>query len=640
MTTNEKHRASLERLPRAARMSFATREGIMHDEDLPEVFPDQTGSPERAPSLPFGAIVSGSRKGAVQFSVLCDRASEVAVSLVDGTGRERERHALAPMGEGVFAAAVDGVVPGALYYFLLDGTRVPDPFARFLPASVHGPAEVVDPAYPWAHGWGPGRPLGEQIIYELHVGTFTPEGTYEAARQKLPLLKELGITTIELLPLASFAGQRGWGYDGVALFAPHAAYGRPEELRRFVDEAHALGLGVILDVVYNHMGPSGNYLASYSGRYFKKDGDNPWGQGFNFEDWPMRALVLENVRYWLADFRFDGLRLDATHTIHDQSPRHILEEAAAVAHAAHPNAIVIAEDERNEAALVERFGLDALWADDFHHAVHVTATREAHGYYKSFAPGVATIAETVRGGWLFQGQTSPSTDKPRGTNTARLPAHAFIYALQNHDQIGNRALGERLVHLVGPEMSAGLAALLLFLPMTPLLFMGEEWGASSPFLYFTDHDPELGRLVSEGRRKEFRDFPAFATQEGAALIPDPQVESTFLRSKLRWDERWREPHASLLSLYQRLIHLRKTDPVLARADRASMETTGEGGLLTVRRSHGHEDRLLILNLGIAPASPEDLSPWLSDRVVVLRTDEGRATDPLWRGSALIARGGG
>jgi len=607
----------------------------MHDDDLPKIFFDSTGSHERGTSHPLGAVVSNARNEAVNFAVFCDRATDVAVSLVDEAGDERSRHPLARGTDGAFSSTVTGVAPGALYYLLLDGVRVPDPFARFLPKGVHGPAEVVDPRYPWAHGWGPARPLHEQIIYELHVGTFTREGTYEAARPKLALLRDLGITTIELMPLGSFAGQRGWGYDGVALFAPHAAYGRPEDLRRFVDEAHGLGLGVLLDVVYNHFGPSGNYLGCYSGRYFKKAVDNPWGQGLNFEAAPMRSLVLANVRYWLSDFRFDGLRLDATHTIHDESPRHILEEAASLAHALRPGAILVAEDDRNEARLVEEVGLDALWADDFHHAVHVTATREAHGYYEAFPPGVTTIAETVSRGWLYRGQASPLTNHPRGTDATHLPAQAFVYALQNHDQIGNRAFGERLIHLVGPEMSAGLAALLLFLPMTPLLFMGEEWGASSPFLYFTDHEPELGRLVSEGRRREFKAFPAFATQDMAALIPDPQAEGTFLRSKLSWDEREREPHASLLALYQRLIRFRKTDPVLATGPRASLEAMAEGELLQVRRSHGSEARLLFLNLG---AAPEELDRWLEGRDVVLRTDEGDALDPLPRGAALIARG--
>jgi maltooligosyltrehalose trehalohydrolase len=529
--------------------------------------------------------------GSVSFAVFA-RAQRCSVLLVDDAGRTSGEHELTPQGDGYFGAVVPGVRPGALYCFSVDGRRLPDPYARFLPQGVHGPAQVVPggarPRFPL-----PGRPLAELVIYELHVGTFTPEGTFAAARRKLEHLVELGVTCVELMPIAAFAGERGWGYDGVALYAPHAAYGTPDELRDLVERAHELGLSVLLDVVYNHFGPSGNYLTAYSPSYFSEELHNAWGQAPSFEEPALRTLVLDNARYWLEELGFDGLRLDATHAILDPSPRHVLAELAELAHGLFPPRLVIAEDDRNRADLVTSVGLDGLWADDFHHQVRVTLTGEQYGYYGAYEPSAEQIALTIESGWLYTGQYNPFTGEPRGTPTHELDAPALAYCIQNHDQIGNRPFGDRLPH---DGAFRAISLLLLFLPMTPLLFMGQEWGATTPFQYFTDHEPELGRLVSEGRRREFASFPEFSDPERRELIPDPQDTTTFLRSKLDWSERELPEHARTLELYRTALRLRRNDPVLRHASRGAMRARALDGVLVVQRALGDEQRVLLVNL--------------------------------------------
>ncbi len=552
-------------------------------------------------ALPIlGAQVRGDR---TCFGAYCTTARSCAVRLYQGDGQHAATYELTARGGGYFEAALAGVGPGALYKFVLDGRELPDPYARFLPQGVHGPAQVVEPSYQFQHA-GVARPLAEHVIYELHVGTFTEAGTYAGAEQRLTALVALGITAIELLPLSAFPGQRGWGYDGVAHFAPFAPYGTPDELRHFIDAAHGLGLAVFLDVVYNHFGPAGNYLASYSPTYFAPEIRNAWGAAPDFRQPVMRRYVLDNAQYWLGEFGFDGLRLDATHAIVDLSPRHILRELVEVVARRFPapRKLLFAEDDRNEPALVGELGLDAQWADDFHHAVRVTLTGEQDGYYAAYAPGAAGIAETIRGGWFYCGQPFPThLDKsPRGKPAEALPAAAFVYCIQNHDQIGNRALGERLCASV-PLMAYQLAsAVLLFLPMTPLLFMGQEWAASSPFQFFTDHDAELGPLISKGRREEFKGFAAFADPRLLAQIPDPQAVATFTRSRLRWEERATEPHRSTLALYTELLRLRRTDPVLRAAPRANLAVETHGEVLEIRRWLGNEERLLLANFAPAP----------------------------------------
>ena len=548
-------------------------------------------------NAPLGAFpVAGGTRFRV-FARRTDVHPDINVRIVDARGTPLQMHALTAAGDGIYETTVPGVGHGTLYQFVVGDRELPDPFARFLPFGVHGPAMVIEPRYRWSHGEGVLRSLREQVLYELHIGTFTEAGTYAAARARLGEVAALGVTTIQLLPLASFPGSRGWGYDGVAPFAPFSAYGEPDELRAFVDEAHRLGLSVLLDVVYNHFGPSGNYLGAYSPEYFTRDLKSAWGDAPDFRRAPMRRLVIENALYWLQEFRFDGLRLDATHAIIDPSPRHILRELADRVASLRPRKLLIAEDDRNDPGLIRQHGLDAIWADDFHHALRVTLTGERDGYYACYEPGVETLAETIRRGWWYTGQRYPLSETPRGKPADGLPAEAFIYCIQNHDQIGNRALGDRLSAAVSPEAYRAASALLLFLPMTPLLFMGQEWAATTPFQYFTDHDPELGRLVSRGRREEFKHFEAFRSEKGMLTVPDPQDGATFSRSRLNWDERTQPDHARTLELYRRLIALRRNDPVLREAGRDALAVDTKGGLLVLSRWSSAGERCLVLNLG-------------------------------------------
>jgi maltooligosyltrehalose trehalohydrolase len=540
------------------------------------------------------------------FLTFTERSERCAVRLF----RERDTPLLTvpmhPLGDGYHELYLEDVGHGALYQFVLDDVALPDPYARFLPYGVHGPAMVIEPRYTFRHA----RPLpcAQPVIYELHIGTFTPEGTYRAACLKLPLLCELGVTALELLPVAAFQGSRGWGYDGVALFAPFAPYGTPDELRALVDTAHGLGLSVLLDVVYNHFGPSGNYLSAYSESYFHSD-KGIWGDAPNYGSPVMRNLARDNVRYWLEDFRFDGLRVDAVHAIADQSSRHVIAELVEQARLVYPPALLIAEDERNEPGLVREIGLDAIWADDFHHQLHVTLTGERDGYYAGYEPSTETLARTIEHGFLYEGQLCGPTGKPRGKPADELAAQAFVYCLQNHDQVGNRALGDRLSATLTTDAYALASVILLFLPMTPLLFMGQEWGASSPFQFFTDHDAALGEQVVRGRREEFKNFHAFSDEAARACIPDPQAESTFVDSKLRWEEREQGEHARILGHYRTWLALRKSDPVLATTGRAQLSARAQGELLILRRTNDAGDtRVLVANFASEPRGlPEELS---------------------------------
>ena len=575
----------------------------------------------------------------VRFGVFTQAAS-CAVELVAADDSVIATLALEPRGEGYFQLLVEQACAGMLYWLVIDGKRLPDPYARYLPRGVHGPAEVVAPKYQPKHE-APARPLSEQVIYELHIGTFTDEGTFDAARGQLPALAELGVTTLELMPLAAFAGDHGWGYDGVALFAPHAAYGTPDQLRELVDTAHQLGLGVLLDVVYNHFGPSGNYLAAYFDGYFRDDLENAWGKAPNFRAQALRNLVLDNARYWLTEFAFDGLRLDATHAIFDDSPQHILSQITDLVHQLSPGRakLVIAEDERNLAELVSAVGLDALWADDFHHQLRVTLVGDRSGYYAAFEPSARGVADAINRGWIYAGQRTPLTGEARGTAAENLPAEALVYCIQNHDQVGNRAFGDRLDRASGYDAFRAASLLLLFLPMTPLLFMGQEWAASTPFLYFTDHEPELGALVTEGRRREFSAFHQRAELASPEPIPDPQALATFRASKLRWSERTQPEHAATLELYRAALALRRSDPVLARAGRERLLAEARDEVLIVQRWYQNQRRVLSFNLGSRPLSPAQLASELGlhDATVLLQSSRG-AGDVLTSGNAILLAG--
>ncbi|HLW25269.1 MAG TPA: malto-oligosyltrehalose trehalohydrolase [Steroidobacteraceae bacterium] len=497
----------------------------------------------------------------MMFSLWAPRARRVELV----TGEERIALERAAEGHWQVELAHERVRSG--YRFSLDGgPPLPDPRSRWQPSGVHGPSQIIDPA-PLRRYQRPGfraAPLRDAVIYELHIGTYTPEGTYAAAEQRLAHLLELGVTHLELMPVATFPGRRGWGYDGVDLCAPLPAYGTPEELAHFIDCCHEKGLGVLLDVVYNHLGPDGNYLASY-GPYFTDRYRTPWGEAINYDGAQsdeVRRFIIDNALMWLNDYGFDGLRLDAVHAIFCfEESLHILEQLALEVRELGTKLdrefVLIAESDLNDPRLVQSparggFGLQAHWADDFHHALHGFFTGERTGYYADFQ-GLADIATALKEGYVYQGQYSAFRQRRHGRVPKGVAPDQLVVFSQNHDQIGNRARGERLSMLLEVPQLKAIAALTLLAPFVPLLFQGEEWGAGTPFLYFTDHqDPDLGRRVAQGRAAEFASF------SWAGEVPDPQSEDTFARSRLDWSELARAPHAELLDWYQRLIRLRRT----------------------------------------------------------------------------------
>jgi maltooligosyltrehalose trehalohydrolase len=476
---------------------------------------------------------------------------------------------------------------GSRYAFAVDGgSPVPDPGSRFQPDGVHAASEIVASHFAWPDDGWRGRPWHEHIIYELHVGTFTFEGTYEAAARKLRELVALGITAIELMPVAAFPGARNWGYDGVLPYAPYAGYGKPDDLRHFIAAAHTHGLAVLLDVVYNHFGPEGNYLHATAPGFFNETEHTPWGAAIDVTIPDVRAYFAENAAYWLTDYRFDGLRLDATHAIIDPKAPSFLHEVRATAIAACDagrHVALVVENDYNDVALLD-VGYDAQWNDDVHHCAHVIASGETGGYYRDYAEDpVGWLGRALATGFAYQGEASEHRNgKQRGLPSARFPLTAFVSFLQNHDQIGNRAFGERLAQLAAPEALRALTALILLAPSPPMLFMGEEWAASTPFLFFCDFEPGLARLVTEGRRREFEAFPQFADANVRATIPDPVAVTTFEASRLRWEERSAPQHAAALSFTTALLHARAKHviPFVAnvRGTDAVCERIGTNGL--------------------------------------------------------------
>ena len=467
--------------------------------------------------------------------------------------------------------------PGESYSFRLpDGTVVPDPAARAQMGDVHGPSRLVDPrAYEWLQDWN-GRPWEEAVVYELHVGTFTPEGTFAAAARRLDHLAATGVTAVELMPVAQFSGDRGWGYDGVLLYAPHPAYGSPDDLKAFVDAVHARGLMVLLDVVYNHFGPDGNYLHLYAQDFFDESRHTPWGAAIAYGREPVRRFAIDNALYWLEEYRFDGLRLDAIDAIQDPTDRHVLVELAEEVRARITDRPVhlTTEDNRNITRLHERGAgggvprYTAEWNDDLHNAAHVLATGETEGYYAEFAEApLRLLARALAEGFAYQGQHSPLRDGPRGEPSAHLPPQAFVDFLQNHDQTGNRAFGERLVALADGGVVEALTAILCLSPHIPLFFMGEEWGETRPFLFFTDFHGELARAVREGRRREFAHFAAFADGAGVERIPDPNDPATFEASRIDWAGVETPEGEATLATLRELLALRRDHvvPFLAQA---------------------------------------------------------------------------
>jgi malto-oligosyltrehalose trehalohydrolase len=529
---------------------------------------------------------------------------------------------------------------------------VPDPAARFQPGDVHGPSEVVDPlAYTWRDGGWAGLPPERLVFYELHVGTFTPEGTYAAVAAKLDHLVSLGVTALELMPLADFPGRRGWGYDGVLLFAPEAGYGRPEDLKALVDACHARGLAVFLDVVYNHFGPEGNYLHRYAPAFFTPRHRSLWGDGINY-DGPgaevVRAFMIHNALYWLEEYHLDGLRLDAVNAIVDDSAAHLLLDlgrAVADGPGRERPVHLVLENGANEARYLAHEGgrrplYQAQWNDDLHHALHVLLTGEAGGYYEDYQPPLPHLGRVLTEGFAFQGEPSSYRGDSRGEPSAHLPPTAFVGFLQNHDQIGNRAMGERITALAAPEAVRAATAVLLLAPALPLLFMGEEWGAPGPFLFFTDLGPDLGPAVAEGRRREFARFPEFASPEVRERIPDPQAETTRARSVLDWSRLAEPAHRAWLDFHRALLRLR-TDaivPLLAgeSVPAASWKALGDTAL-EVAWAFPAGTLRLVANLGASPAPHPGPAPGWGRRLHALNLPEaGWRELPPWSVACYLA----
>jgi maltooligosyltrehalose trehalohydrolase len=495
--------------------------------------------------------------------------------------------------------------PGDLYKFRLNGgDEYPDPASRYQPEGVHGRSQVIDPGeFQWHDFEWSSPALRDLVIYELHLGTFTPEGTFLAAIDKLAHLRALGVTAIEIMPVADFAGERNWGYDGVSIYAPAHSYGHPDDLRALVDAAHEAGLAVILDVVYNHLGPDGNYLGVYAPGYIDEERKTPWGGALRFDDpdfRPLRALFVANPLYWREEFHIDGFRLDATHAILDESPRHILEEITSAIH--EHGGFAIAEDSRNDSRVIlpaeeGGVGFDGIWADDFHHTLRVSNTHEKEGYLGDFAGTLAEIVETLRSGWYYRGQYSANKGGKRGSECRHIPPQKFVHCISNHDQAGNRALGERINHSISREAYLAASALLCLTPYTPMLFMGQEWGASTPFIFFTDHNEELGKLITKGRREEFKDFAAFQSTEARARIPDPQNPKSFLDSKLVWDELGDEKKSRTLELYRKCLAVRRREGAFRPKSRETWYVEAlEIGVGALRLKGAASDWLVLFDL--------------------------------------------
>ena len=558
--------------------------------------------------LPVGAELV--RGGGVHFRVWAPRRRAVEVVLENAAGPALP---LTSEGDGYFAGLAPRASGGALYRLRLDGGQhlYPDPASRFQPQGPHGPSAVIDPqAFAWSDASWAGVGPERQVLYEMHIGTFTPEGTWAAAAQRLPLLADIGITCIEMMPIADFPGEFGWGYDGVDLFAPTRLYGTPDDLRRFVDRAHALGLGVILDVVYNHLGPDGNYLNEFSPDYFSTRHKTDWGEAVNFDgpqSGPVREFYLANARHWIEEYHFDGFRFDATQNIYDDSADHILaaisREARGAAGLLGRRIYLVAENEPQETRIVRSpgqggYGMDALWNDDFHHSALVRLTGHNEAYFSDYRGRPQELVSAIKWGYLYQGQHSRWQKKRRGTPAVDLAASAFVNFIENHDQLANLPRGRRTRQMSAPGVHRAMTALTLLAPQTPMLFQGQEFGASSPFLFFAHHNPELAKLVRKGRAEFMCQFPSAARPEMAACIPGPEERSTFERCKLDWSERQR--NAEALHLHADLLKLRHEDPTFRTARRGSVDGAALSDDALVLRYFGPEadDRLLVVNFGV------------------------------------------
>ena len=565
-------------------------------------------------------------EGGVHFRVWAPASSKVAVFV--GEDEPLTKGRAIPLTEedeapGYWSVLVPEARAGMHYRFRLDHGDFPDLASRFQPQGPHSASRIVDPsAFTWTDSGWRGVTREGQVLYEMHIGTFTREGTWAAATEQLPHLADLGVTLLEVMPVADFPGRYGWGYDGVNLFAPTRLYGEPDDFRRFVDRAHAVGLGVILDVVYNHLGPDGNYSGAFSKHFVSKRYANEWGDALNFDDEhsaPVRELFIANAGYWIDEFHCDGLRLDATQQIFDVSPQHLLAAIGIRAReaAGDRGIYIVAENEPQESRLVRPldtggYGLDALWNDDFHHAAVVAMTGRNEAYYTDYHGSPQEFLSAAKWGFLFQGQRYKWQNQRRGSPCLDLAPTNFVHFLQNHDQIANSLWGRRVHTLTSAARMRALTALLLLGPNTPMLFQGQEFASSSPFLYFADHQPELAKLVAKGRGEFLAQFPSIASEDIAALIPNPEREETFLRCKLDFSDR--EKHADVLKLHRDLLRLRKEDPLLGKAPRGTFDGAVLSATAFIMRFFGHaqDDRLLVINLGphlhLDPAPEPLLAP--------------------------------
>jgi maltooligosyltrehalose trehalohydrolase len=552
-------------------------------------------------------------------------------------------HELAPEKNGYFSAHVPGARPGTLYRYRLDGGEsFPDPASRFQPEGPHGASQVVDAAaFRWTDAAWRGARLEGQVIYEMHIGTFTREGTWAAAARELPRLADTGITLLEIMPIADFAGTFGWGYDGVDLYAPTRLYGGPDDLRRFVDAAHGAGIAVILDVVYNHLGPDGCYLTQFSDDYFCDRYENDWGEPINFDGelaGPVREFFIANAGYWIDEFHLDGLRLDATQQIFDSSSLNVMTQMTRRAREAarERDIVVIAENEPQDVTLVRPvdeggYGIDALWNDDFHHSATVALTGRNEAYYTDYLGAPQEFISAVKWGYLYQGQRYSWQKGRRGTPAFGLPPAAFVNYIQNHDQVANSGLGLRMDRLTTPGRYRAMTALMLLAPGTPMLFQGQEFGSSSPFLYFADHKPELAAAVRKGRAEFMRQFRSVATDAMQQSLPDPGARETFERCKLDFAER--ERHAEAYALHRDLIALRKQDAVFRLQGPVDGAVLAPEAFVLRFFTRDGEDRILLVNFGrdllLVPA-PEPL----------LAPPRGKAWATLWSSEDLCYGGGG
>jgi maltooligosyltrehalose trehalohydrolase len=564
--------------------------------------------PESDPALqpPLGATVGN---GGVVFTVWAP--AQRAVSVVLEGKRELP---MAPAGAGYFSATATDAGAGQRYWFRIEQGLRPDPVSRFQPDGPFGPSMVVDPrAFTWAtSGWTGALPRHRQVVYEMHIGTFTTGGTWASARERLPYLASLGITTLEVMPIAEFDGRFGWGYDGVLLFAPYHHYGTPDEARAFVDAAHGLGLAVILDVVYNHLGPSGNFLPEFSASYFATH-ETEWGQGFNLDgecSEPVRHFMRENVRHWIDEYRFDGLRFDATQALHDTSPTHIVKELAAHGRetAAPRRIYASAENEPQDTSLVRMgdgdLGVDSLWNEDWHHSAFVALTGRREAYFTDYRGTAGEFASMARANLLYQGQWYSWQKQPRGSDARRHPSAAFVCFLENHDQVANTGTGRRLHQFGDRAQWRALSTLLLLGPAVPLLFQGQEDAVEQPFAYFADHQEPLAGLVRKGRLEFLSQFPSLTSAEARERLPVPNDVSTFNACRLEWRET--EAGREARRLYADLLALRQRDPVLSvvgTADASIDSSAPTVDVVLIRYSTSDSVRLLVINLGPLTTSP-------------------------------------